>query len=300
MKHLLSIADLDAAEIRELLSLAAQTHSSTCLQGKTIANLFFENSTRTRLSFEMAAKQGGAQVVNFTAGGSSVAKGETLLDTVKTVDAMGVDAIVLRHGDAGAAEFVSEHVTCSVINAGDGAHAHPTQALLDAWTVLEHRDSLDGLILVIVGDIEHSRVARSNIWLFTKLGAHVRLCGPRTMVTDEFANSVGVEGMVTVHHNLAESLTGADVVMALRIQKERMKGEASRIPSDSEYAATFGLNEETIGFAKEGALVLHPGPMNRGVEISTEVADGPQSCVFQQVKSGVAVRKAVLRWALGG
>ncbi|NOY90588.1 MAG: aspartate carbamoyltransferase catalytic subunit [Deltaproteobacteria bacterium] len=257
------------------------------LRGKTIINLFYENSTRTRTSFELAGKRLSADVVNMSVAASSVKKGETLSDTVRTLEAMQPDVIVMRHGASGAPHFVAKRVRCAVVNAGDGTHAHPTQALLDAFTIRRRVGRLDNLIVAICGDIAHSRVARSAAELLALFGAEVRVTGPRTLLPRDAA-ALGVRVMPT----LESALEGVDVVMMLRIQQERLGG--TRLPSLREYSRTFGLNRELLGLAKPGALVMHPGPMNRGVEISPEVADGPSSAVLDQVEAGVAVRMAVL------
>jgi aspartate carbamoyltransferase catalytic subunit len=258
------------------------------LRGKTVVNLFFENSTRTRTSFELAAKRLSADVINFAVSTSSVSKGESLLDTARTIRALGADFIVMRHASAGTPHLLAERVRdLSIINAGDGCHEHPTQGLLDLFTILERKERIEGLQVVILGDILHSRVARSNIWGLTKLGARVRLIGPRTLIPR------GVETMgVEVCHDLDRGLRDADVINILRIQRERM--EQNLFPSIREYRLLYGLTEERLARAKPGALVMHPGPVNRGVEITQAVADGPRSVIGEQVTNGVAVRMAVL------
>jgi aspartate carbamoyltransferase catalytic subunit len=261
------------------------------LSGRTVINLFFENSTRTRTSFEVAAKRLGADVINMDVATSSVKKGETLLDTAMTLNAMRPDAIVVRHSESGAVNLLSQKVNCTVINAGDGQHEHPTQALLDALTIRRRRGTLEGLLVAICGDILHSRVARSNIILLNAMGAEVRAVAPSTLLP----SGMGDMG-ATVFTTMREGLEGADVVMMLRLQRERMSG--SFVPSVREYFHYYGLDAEKLKAAKEDALVMHPGPMNRGVEISSEVADGPQSVIESQVEMGVAVRMAVMETLL--
>lgn len=294
-RHLLGIEDLAPDEIVAYLD-AAERWFELCrgaspkaadLRGKTVINLFFEASTRTRTSFEIAGKRLSADVINVSSSGSSVTKGETLLDTAKNLEAMRPDAIVLRHSVSGAPHFLARHVDCGVINAGDGLHEHPTQALLDAFTIRKHKGRIEGLTIAIVGDIAHSRVARSNAHLLKKLGAHVRFAAPWTLMP-KGAESLGV----TLAPNLDAALDGADVVMMLRIQRERLND--AMIPSTREYSRTFGLGLRTLERAKKDAIVMHPGPMNRGVEIDDAVADGPRSLILDQVESGVAVRMAVL------
>jgi aspartate carbamoyltransferase catalytic subunit len=258
------------------------------LRGRTLINLFFENSTRTQSSFELAGKRMGADVVNMSVRASSVAKGETLIDTAATLNAMRPDLLVVRHGASGAVALLSQKVDCSVINAGDGRHEHPTQALLDALTIRRRLDAIEGLNVAICGDVLHSRVARSNVALLNLLGANVRLVGPPTLMPAQ-AERWGA----AVHHDMREGLKGADVVMMLRLQRERMDG--GFFPSTREYFWFYGLDEDKLKHAKPGALVMHPGPMNRGVEIDSVVADDPQvSLIETQVRMGVAVRMAVL------
>jgi aspartate carbamoyltransferase catalytic subunit len=304
-RHLLELEALTRAQIERLLLLAsrfkherAQARAggprarSELLRGRTVLTLFFENSTRTRSSFEVAARSLGADVLSFQKDASSVAKGESLEDTVRNLDAIGADALVLRHPAAGAPRLVARAVRSSVINAGDGAHEHPTQGLLDALSLRERWGSQEGKIVAIVGDIAHSRVARSNIHCLNKLGAKVRVGGPTTLIPQ------GVEKLgCTVAPSLRELLQGADAVMALRIQNERIAD--ARLPGARDYARTWGLNERTLQLLPEGALVLHPGPVNRGVELSSDVLDGPRSLVMDQVDSGVAVRMAALALCLG-
>ena len=254
---------------------------------------FFEPSPRTRASFEVAAKRLGADVINVGTAGSSVVKGETLLDTAQNLRAMGTDLVVVRHVASGAPHFLARHTAAHVVNAGDGTHEHPTQALLDAFTIRKHKSRLAGLVVTIIGDIAHSRVARSNAILLGRMGAQVRFFGPRTLLPRE-AEALG--DTVTVARSFGEALDGADVVMTLRIQTERLAG--AYFPSTREYARHFGLTEARLRLAKPDALVMHPGPMNRGVEIASAVADGPQSVILEQVEAGVAVRSAVLERAL--
>jgi aspartate carbamoyltransferase catalytic subunit len=294
--HLLGAGHLSLSEITALLDLAdgyvAQNRTAerkeTLLGGRTLINLFFEPSTRTQSSFELAAKRLGADVLNMSVRTSSVSKGETLLDTAATLNAMRPDMLVIRHQDAGAAELLSRKVDCCVVNAGDGAHEHPTQALLDALTIRRRRGNFEGLIVAICGDILHSRVARSNIILLSKLGARVRLCAPRTLLPAE-AERYGVE----ICTDMSKALADADIVMMLRLQLERMAG--AFVPSTREYFRFYGLDREKLARAKPGALVMHPGPMNRGIEIDSTVADDIEVSVIQeQVEMGVATRMAVL------
>jgi aspartate carbamoyltransferase catalytic subunit len=307
MRHLLSINDLSIDQARELLTTAAeldrvsdgQIKKLPTLRGRTIVNLFFEDSTRTRISFESAAKRLSADVINFSAKGSSVSKGESLKDTAQTLQAMGADGVIIRHSASGAAQRLADSgwIHASVINAGDGTHEHPTQALLDTYTIAAHfkRDTYDlsGLTVGIVGDILHSRVARSNVLLLQKMGAKVILIAPPTLIP------VGVDTWgASVAYNFDEVIAECDVVMALRIQHERMA--ASYFPSLQEYSRGYGLDDNRLAAMKKSAAVLHPGPMNRGVEISALSADSPQSLVLQQVRNGVFVRMAVLYHLLGG
>ncbi len=300
-KHLLGIQGLNRLEITSLLDLAdtyvelsRQVEKKTSsLRGRTQINLFFEASTRTQASFELAGKRLGADVMNMSVGNSSVKKGETLIDTAATLNAMHPDIIIVRHHAAGAVELLSRKVDCSVVNAGDGAHEHPTQALLDALTIRRNKGGIEGLVVAICGDILHSRVARSNIILLSALGAHVRLIGPSTLIPP------GFEGLgLPIYTDMKKGLEGADIIMMLRLQRERMTG--SFIPSAKEYFRYFGLDQEKLSLAKPDALVMHPGPMNRGVEIATDVADGAQSLIREQVEMGVAVRMAVLEALAGG
>ena len=294
-RHLLGIRDLSPADIELLLdradravAISRQSEKKTStLRGRTQINLFYEASTRTQSSFELAGKRLGADVMNMPVASSSVKKGETLIDTAMTLNAMRPDILIIRHQSAGAAALLAQKVGCSVVNAGDGAHEHPTQALLDALTIRRAKGPLSKLIVAICGDILHSRVARSNIMLLNALGAQVRVVAPSTLLPS------GIEKMgVIVTRSMAEGLKGADVVMMLRLQRERMEG--AFVPSVREYFRYFGLDAEKLKAAKDDALVMHPGPMNRGVEIASEIADGPQSVIQEQVEMGVAVRMAVM------
>jgi len=263
------------------------------LRGKTIVNAFFESSTRTRISFEFAEKRLSADTVNFAAGGSSVSKGETLVDTARNLEAMRIDMVVIRHGSSGAAHFLAERIASNVINAGDGKHEHPTQALLDLLTIRDHRGPLEGLRVCIVGDVLHSRVARSNISALRKLGAEVAVCGPKTLMPP-LVQELGV----TVFRRIEAAIEWADVLNILRLQLERMTG--GFVPTLREYNRVFGVTRERLEQAPRDILILHPGPMNRGVEIDSAVADGPHSVILQQVTNGVAVRMAVLYLLAGG
>ncbi len=294
-KDLLGIGDLTTEEISLILDTAVDMKKivtsgmkkSNYLQGRTVMTLFYENSTRTRVSFELASKYLGAQAVNVAVASSSVAKGETLVDTGRTLDVMGTDMIVIRHSSSGAPHHLAKNVKASVINAGDGMHEHPTQALLDLFTMREAFGTAKGLEVAIIGDILHSRVARSNILCLTKMGAAVRVYGPTTLM----APGISLMG-ATVCGSVEEAVAGADVIMALRVQMERQK--KALFPSAAEYARFFGLNPGNASGAKPGAIWMHPGPMNRGVEIPTVMADGPQSVIDTQVTNGVAVRMAIL------
>jgi aspartate carbamoyltransferase catalytic subunit len=263
------------------------------LRGKTIVNAFFENSTRTRISFEFAEKRLSADTVNISTTGSSVQKGETLVDTARNLEAMRIDMVVIRHGASGAARFLAERIASNVINAGDGRHEHPTQGLLDLLTIRDRMGRIEGLKVCIVGDVQHSRVARSNIWGLRKLGAEVAVCGPLTLLPRD----VGELG-VTVFRRIEEAIEWAEVLNVLRLQLERMKG--GFVPSLREYNRVFGVTLERVERAPRELLILHPGPMNRGVEIDSAVADGPHSVILQQVTNGVAVRMAVLYLLAGG
>ena len=277
---------LDLAEDAVAVSRQIEKKKAV-LRGRTQINLFFEASTRTQSSFELAGKRLGADVMNMAVANSAVKKGETLIDTAMTLNAMRPDILVVRHHAAGAVELLAQKVSCSVINAGDGVHEHPTQALLDALTIRRHKGEIGGLVVAICGDIAHSRVARSNIKLLNLLGARVRVVGPSTLLPP------GIDRMgVDVHNDMRSGLAGADIIMMLRLQRERMEG--SFVPSVKEYFHFFGLDEKKLAYAKPDALVMHPGPMNRGVEIDSAVADGKRSLIGEQVEMGVAVRMAVL------
>jgi aspartate carbamoyltransferase catalytic subunit len=333
-RDLLGIRDLSAAEINGILDTAEnfreinsrEIKKVPTLRGKTVINLFFENSTRTRTSFELAAKRLSADAVNISVSSSSVTKGETLLDTALNLDAMAPDCIVVRHSSAGVPHQLAKVSKAAIVNAGDGANEHPTQALLDAMTIREHKKKIKGLKIAIVGDILHSRVARSNIHLLTKLGATVSIAGPGTLAPRDFehflqlsgglpSDSDGLSGQdadtlptgrvsasnvppLSVCDHIEDAIEGADVVMILRIQRERQ--DSAYFPTLREYAIHFGLTNERLDLAKKDAIVLHPGPMNRGIEISSEVADSSRSLILDQVKYGVAVRMAVLYLATGG
>ena len=300
-KHLLGIQLLEAPEILAVLETAVsfleissrEVKKVPTLRGKTIINLFFEPSTRTRSSFELAAKRLSADILNFSKQSSSVVKGETLKDTVLNLEAMNPDALIIRHASSGAPHYVATFCRSHVINAGDGSHEHPTQALLDAFTIRQHKKNFENLKVVIVGDILHSRVARSNIFLLQKLGARIILVGPPSLLPREF-QKLGPE----VDYSLDHALEGADVVMMLRIQLERQK--QSFFPSIREYRNLFCLNEERMSKAKKDAIIMHPGPINRGVEITSEMADSSKSVILQQVENGIAVRMAILYLLLGG
>jgi aspartate carbamoyltransferase catalytic subunit len=303
-RHLLGIESLAGAELTTILDLGERfleinerpIKKVPTLRGKTVINLFLEPSTRTRTSFEIAAKRLSADAVNISGSASSTVKGETLLDTARNLDAMAPDVVVVRHAQAGAAEMLAASIRAAVVNAGDGAHEHPTQALLDCSTIRAHKGRIDGLEVVICGDIRHSRVARSDIWALTKLGARVRLVAPRTLLAPGL-EEMG-EGRVTVHDRLEPALEGADVVMMLRIQKERIGG--ALFPNTREYSRYYGLNPRRLGLAKPDAIVMHPGPLNRGIEIDPAVADGPRAVILDQVARGVAIRMAILYLLAGG
>lgn len=294
-KHLLGIEELSDSDVNILLDLAEKQvkvgrmaeKKSSILRGRTQINLFFEASTRTQSSFEIAGKRLGADVMNMSVSSSSVKKGETLLDTAATLNAMNPDILVVRHQSAGAVHLLAQKVECAVVNAGDGAHEHPTQALLDALTIRRHKGGLGQLTVAICGDVRHSRVARSNILLLNLMGARVRVVAPSTLLPPA-VERLGVE----VFTNMRDGLAGADIIMMLRLQQERMQGTLT--PSVREYFRYYGLDEEKLSHASPDALVMHPGPMNRGVEIESSVADGPASLIREQVEMGVAVRMAVL------
>ena len=299
-RHLLGIETLAPADIRTILDtadalkeiLGRPIKKVPTLRGKTVVNLFYEPSTRTRSSFEIAERVLSADSLSIAAATSSAQKGETLLDTAKNLEAMNPDMVIIRHASAGAPHLLARHCRFSVVNAGDGAHEHPTQALLDALTLRQRRGRLEGLRVAIVGDILHSRVARSNLWLLTKMGAQVVLCGPPTLIPP------GIEALAPVTHDIEEAIKGADAIMMLRLQLERMEG--GFFPTTREYHLRFGLTEDRVRRAKKDVLIMHPGPINRGVEIASEVADGPYSVILDQVTNGVAVRMAVLYLLLGG
>jgi aspartate carbamoyltransferase catalytic subunit len=305
-RHILGIEPMSAEDILQILDLAESMieinqraiKKVPTLRGRTVINLFLEASTRTRTSFEIAAKRMSADAINISGSSSSTVKGETLLDTARNLQAMAPDVVVLRHEASGGAAMIARHIDAAVINAGDGTHEHPSQALLDAATIRKHKPKLAGLEVAIVGDIDHSRVARSNLYALTRLGCNIRLCAPRTMMP------VGIERMlpelegkadrVRLCYSLAEAIEGADVVMMLRIQKERL-GKVGLFPNTREYSRYFGLSPRNIGLAKPDAIVMHPGPINRGVELDPELADDPKrSVILDQVTYGVAVRMALL------
>jgi aspartate carbamoyltransferase catalytic subunit len=300
-KHLLGLEDLQSDEVLEILDTARSFRQVLdrpikrvpALQGVTACNAFFEPSTRTRLSFELAEKRLSADSINFASSGSSVSKGETLRDTMLNIQAMRVDIVVMRHASSGAAQFLARNVDAHVINAGDGFHEHPTQGLLDMFTMRETMGRLEGLKVTIVGDIAHSRVARSNLWGLKAVGAKVTLAGPVTLMPPEIERTG-----VRVCHRLEEALEGADVVNVLRLQLERMT--SGYLPSLREYARIWGITRERLALCARGVRVMHPGPMNRGVEIASDLADGPESLILDQVTNGVAVRMAVLYLVRGG
>ncbi len=300
-KDLLGIEPLNKKEIELILTTAAsfkevsmrEIKKVPALRGKTVINFFHEPSTRTKMSFEVAAKRLSADTYGISKSGSSLVKGETLIDTVQNLEAMNPNLIIIRHGAPGAPHLIAQHTKAGIVNAGDGGHEHPTQALLDAFTMVEKKGSLKGLNVSIIGDISHSRVARSNIFLLNKMGANVTICGPATFLPWEI-EKLGVKKTT----NLNEAIEGADVIMMLRIQLERQGRKA--LPSLREYFEFFGLTNEKLERSKPDAIVMHPGPMNRGVEIDSAVADGPRSVILQQVTNGVAVRMAILYLLLGG
>ncbi len=303
-KDLISLEELTAGEIELILNTADSfkevldrpIKKVPALRGKTIANVFYEPSTRTKLSFELAEKRLSADTISFSKAMSSVVKGESLRDTAENIQAMKVDIVVMRHGSSGSHRFLSEFLDASIVNAGDGQHEHPTQGLLDMLTLRQHLETLEGKRITIVGDIMHSRVARSNIWGLTKMGAEVTICGPPTMMPAE-AERLGENG-VRIEYDLRRAVEGADAVNILRIQLERQKSKL--FPSMREYLQVFGVTPEVLESAPEGCIIMHPGPMNRGVEISQEVADGDRSVILEQVTNGVAVRMAVLFLVAGG
>lgn len=306
-RHLLGIEPLSADDILQVLDLSETFREISersikkvpTLRGRTVINLFLEPSTRTRTSFEIAGKRLSADVVNISGSSSSTVKGETLIDTAKNLESMRPDVLVLRHAASGGAALLAKRVDAAVVNAGDGTHEHPSQALLDAATIRRHKGRIAGLEVAIVGDIDHSRVARSNLYSLSRLGAKVRLCAPRTMMP------AGIDRMcaelrenVKLCYRLEEAIEGADVLMMLRIQKERL-GKVGLFPNTREYARTFGLSPRNVGYAKPDAIIMHPGPINRGVELDPALADGPRSVILDQVTYGVAVRMAIL-YLLGG
>jgi len=305
-KDLLGIRELSVEEITTILDTAESFKEVSgrsikkvpTLRGKTVINLFFEASTRTRTSFEIAAKRLSADAVNISASTSSVSKGESLIDTAQNLQAMAPDAIVIRHPSPGVPHQLSRMVGSSIINGGDGAHEHPTQALLDAFTIREHKGSIGGLQVAIVGDIRHSRVARSNAHLLTKLGAHVRIAGPRTLIPPAYDRLIeSSEGSLIVCDHIDDAIAGSDVVMMLRIQRERMSD--AFFPSLKEYSVQYGLTLRRLDLAASDCIVMHPGPVNRGIEISSEVVDGARSLILDQVTNGVAVRMAILFLLIG-
>ncbi len=299
-RHVLDVDDFSRAEIELVMQtadamkevLSRPIRKTPALRGKSVFTLFWEASTRTRGSFELAAKNLSADVVNFTAQASSITKGESLIDTINTVEALGADIIVMRHPMSGAPYHALPFVRASLLNAGDGWHAHPTQALLDLFTIRHHKSTLEGLRVVLIGDIKHSRVAHSNIWSLTRMGARVVLCGPPTLLPHGLDRPYEGFPEVEVSTDLASALKGADVVMALRLQKERM--QSGVLPSLREFISDYQLDEERLKLAKADALVMHPGPMNEDVEITRAVAHGPHSVILEQVANGVAVRMALL------
>jgi aspartate carbamoyltransferase catalytic subunit len=306
-RHLLGTETLSAEDLITVLDLGERfleiaqrpIKKVPTLRGKTVINLFLEPSTRTRTSFEIAAKRLSADAINISGASSSTVKGETLLDTARNLDAMSPDVVVIRHAQAGAAEMLAARIGARVVNAGDGAHEHPTQALLDCSTIRAHKGGLAGLEVAICGDITHSRVARSNIFALTALGARVRVAGPRTLLPPGLEEMVaGDRPPIRVHDRIEPALEGADVVMMLRIQKERIG--TGLFPNTREYSRYFGLNDRRLALAKPDAIVMHPGPMNRGVEIEPSVADGPRAVILDQVARGVAIRMAVLYLLAGG
>ncbi len=304
LRHFLSIEGLDRPLLSRVLETAESFSAASSqnvvklplLRGKTVLNLFFEPSTRTRTTFELAARRLSADVVNLDVNASSAVKGESLLDTLRTLEAMRCDLFVIRHPQAGAAEFFARHVPegVAVLNAGDGRHAHPTQAMLDLFTIRRHRPDLENLVVVIVGDVAHSRVARSQIQALNLFGVRqIRVVGPATLIP------VGIEDLgVHRYNHLDDAMVDADVVIGLRLQKERMRGPL--LTSSDEYYQRFGITSRRLAMAREGCLVMHPGPMNRGIEIDSEVADGPQSTVLEQVSNGLSVRMAIMAMCMGG
>ena len=302
MKHLLGLKTASRDEIQGLIDdafylkekvLRADVKSLPLLKGKSVITLFFENSTRTRVSFELASKYLGATAANISASGSSVSKGETLIDTVKTIDAMAADVIIVRHSESGAPQLISKYVDASIINAGDGMNEHPTQALLDMMTIVEKKNKIDGLKVAIVGDVKHSRVARSNIYGLKTMGAEVVLAGPTTLMPSHLED-LGVKA----YNDVEKAVEGADVVMGLRIQLERQK--KGLFPTVREYTKYFGINERRLKLAKPDAILMHPGPVNRGVELTADIVDGAASAINEQVTNGVCIRMAALNRLVNG
>jgi len=302
IKHLFGLRGVSKHDIRLILDNAKQfrevlerpVKKVPSLRGMTVVNLFFENSTRTRTSFELAEKRLSADTVNFTSSNSSVKKGETLVDTLRNIEAMKIDIVVVRHKGTGVPKFLADNSNAIIVNAGDGAHEHPTQALLDMLTIEEKLGTLEGKNVTIVGDIRHSRVARSNLWGMTTMGAHVTLCGPSTLVP----RNTELMDKVTWESDVKKAVKNADAIIALRLQKERM--DDALLPSMREYRHTFGITQELLECAKDKVLIMHPGPINRGVELDSEIADGEHSVILDQVTNGVAVRMAVLFLLAGG
>ena len=302
IKHLFGLRGVSKHDIRMILDNAKQfreilerpVKKVPSLRGMTVVNLFFENSTRTRTSFELAEKRLSADTVNFTSSNSSVKKGETLVDTLKNIEAMKIDIVVVRHKGTGVPKFLAENSNAIIVNAGDGAHEHPTQALLDMLTIEEKLGTLDGKNITIVGDIRHSRVARSNLWGMTTMGAHVTLCGPSTLMP----RNTDLMDKVTWESDVKKAVANADAIIALRLQKERM--DDALLPSMREYRNTFGITEELLENVKDKVIIMHPGPINRGVELDSDIADGKHSVILDQVTNGVAVRMAVLFLLAGG
>ena len=302
IKHLFGLQGVSKQDIRTILDNAKQFREILerpikkvpSLRGLTVVNLFFENSTRTRTSFELAEKRLSADTVNFTSSNSSVKKGETLVDTLRNIESMKIDIVVVRHKGTGVPKFLAEHSNAIIVNAGDGAHEHPTQALLDMLTIEEKLGTLDGKNVTIIGDIRHSRVARSNLWGMSTMGAHVTLCGPSTLVP----RNTDLMNHVTWEPDVKKAVANADAIIALRLQKERM--DDALLPSMREYRNTFGITEDLLECAKDMVIIMHPGPINRGVELDSDIADGEHSVILDQVTNGVAVRMAVLFLLAGG
>lgn len=302
IKHLFGLQGVSKSDIRTILDNAKQfreilerpVKKVPSLRGMTVVNLFFENSTRTRTSFELAEKRLSADTVNFTSSNSSVKKGETLVDTLRNIESMKIDIVVVRHKGTGVPKFLAEHSNAIIVNAGDGAHEHPTQALLDMLTIEEKLGMLEGKNVTIIGDIRHSRVARSNLWGMSTMGAHVTLCGPSTLVP----RNTDLMNHVTWEPDVKKAVANADAIIALRLQKERM--DDALLPSMREYRNTFGITEELLECAKDKVIIMHPGPINRGVELDSDIADGEHSVILDQVTNGVAIRMAVLFLLAGG